>query len=464
MKRFWDLVSGSYKIEPDSLYKFLHEKGFNTFKPNNGDPILVRNWKSRITQVTHKFIRKYCLEYIQETYEFSAEEDKTQVVNEFVRSGSLFSKDNLLLLHETQIEEIRDAVDTSYLFFQDCILKVTSESVVKMPYDGLTGQVWETDIISFDMTIDIPDILEPGGEFFEFFEDITGHHLDEVEAQNRDSLTTIIGYLLHRYKTRANARAVVLMDPYVDGNPNGGTGKGLFAHAMGLVRTIAYQDGKFYRSNDKFSLSNVEYGTRVITFDDIPKDFDFEKIFPLISEHAVVERKYENKIIIPFEESPKVLITTNYTIEGKGSSNRRRKIEFILSDEYDDEWTPEDRFGHLLFLEWDQDEWNKFYLFMAYCLQMYLTVGIVHPKFNVEDRTLKMIASQEFIQYVNAEVELGHKYSKKEVFEDFITKFPDHKTIEQNSFTRWLKLFADAYSMTMTESHSGGDNFFELTI
>lgn len=462
MKRFWSVQLGSYKIEPDSLFKFLHEKGFHTFKPNNGEPILVRIWKNRVTQVTHKFIRKYCLEYIHDTYEFSADEDKTQVVNEFVRSGSLFSKDNLLLLHETDMDEIRDTDDTSFLFFQSCILKVTAESVVKVPYEGLTGQVWETDIIQFDFTADIPDKIELEGEFYEFFEDITGHDIDEVEAQNRDSLVTLIGYLLHRYKDPANAKAIVLMDAYVDGCPQGGTGKGIFAHAIGIVRSTAYQDGKFYRSNDKFSLSNVKYGTRVITFDDVPKNFDFEMIFPLITEHAVVERKYENKVTIPFKDSPKVLINTNYTVEGKGSSHRRRKIEFILSDEYNDDWTPEDRFGHLLFWEWDQTEWDRFYLFMTYCIQMYLLEGIVQPKFNVAERALKINASSEFIGYVQSDIVTGQKYNKKEVFEKFLSDFPDHKKIEQNTFTRWLKLYAEAYSMTITESHSDSDSFFEF--
>jgi hypothetical protein len=41
--------------------------------------------------------------------------------------------------------------------------------------------------------------------------------------------------------------------------------------------------------------SNLAYGTRLMIIDDVPKNFDFEKIFPLITEKAVVERKYENK-------------------------------------------------------------------------------------------------------------------------------------------------------------------------
>ena len=89
--------------------------------------------------------------------------------------------------------------------------------------------------------------------------------------------------------------------------------------------------------------------------------------------------------------------------------------------------------------------------------------GIVDPKFNVAERRLKQTATEEFIQYINTEIDLGEKYKKKEVFETFVTKFPNHPTIEQNTFTRWLKLFADAYGMKVTESHSGEDNYFELT-
>jgi hypothetical protein len=461
MKRFWSLQSGAYKIEPDNLYRFLHDKGFFTFKPNNGDPILVRVKKNRVTQVNKKLVRKYCWDYISETYEFSADEDQTQVKNEFVKSTSLFNNDNLYLLQEFQINEIRDTADTSYLFFQNVILEVQAEVIKVKQYDQVEGHVWEVDIIPMELNIEIPDELSPEGVYYEFFKDITVHNNKQVEDQNRDSMVTIIGYLLQRYKNPANTKAVVLMDSYKDGNPQGGTGKGLFTKGLENVRSTVFQDGKFYKSSDKFTFSNVKYGTRILTFDDVPKDFDFEKIFPLITEHAVVERKYENKIIIPFEDSPKVLITTNYTVEGKGSSHRRRKVEFILSDTYDDEFTPEDKFGHLLFVAWDQQEWEKFYLFMAHCLQMYLLEGIVPPIFNVAERALKINASSDFIWYMDEIIETGKKYNKKVVFENFISVFPDQK-IEQNTFTRWIKLYAEAYTMTVTESHSDADSFFEL--
>ena len=55
---------------------------------------------------------------------------------------------------------------------------------------------------------------------------------------------------------------------------------------------------------------------------------------------------------------------------------------------------------------------------MAYCIQMFLMEGIVDPKFNVAERRLKQTATEEFIQYINTEIDLGEKYKKKEVTPD----------------------------------------------
>jgi hypothetical protein len=313
------------------------------------------------------------------------------------------------------------------------------------------------------LNVEIPGFIDPSGEFYEFIKDICENQNESTECQNLNSIITIIGYLLHRYKDPAHAKAIIFMDSYKDGNANGGTGKGIVTKAFEQIRKTAYQDGKFSSFNDRFLLSNVEYGTRVLVFDDVPKNFDFEKIFPLITEKAVIERKYENKFTIPFEESPKVLITTNYTVEGAGESHKRRKVEFIFSDKYNADYTPEDRFSHLLFLEWDKNEWERFYLFMTHCLHVYLFMGLELPKFNVGERQLKMEASTEFMQYVNNYIEPGVKYNKKEVYDDFYTKFPGHYKIEMTTFRNWLKLFVDAYGFGFFESHSGNDNYFELT-
>ena len=284
-----------------------------------------------------------------------------------------------------------------------------------------------------------------------------------MNARSLESLKTIIGYLVHRHKDPANAKAVILMDTYKDGSPNGGTGKGLLTKGIGRVRESAFQDGKYFSSSDKFVFSLINYGTRLLVLDDVPKNFEFEKIFPLITEKAVVERKYENKFAIPFEESPKIVITTNYTVEGTSGSHKRRKVEFILSETFNTDYSPEDKFGHLLYIEWDDKEWLKFYLFIAFCIQEFLKKGIIEPMFNVAVRKFKLEASPEFIEYMDTDSPLGVKANKKTVYDDFYSKYPGHYKIEMTTFRHWLKYFADAYGFEFIESHSGNDNFFELS-
>lgn len=117
-----------------------------------------------------------------------------------------------------------------------------------------------------------------------------------------------------------------------------------------------------------------------------------------------------------------------------------------------------------MYLDWSNDEWEKFYLFAMDCIETFLHFGLEEPLFNVGERTLKLNASPSFIDFISKSIRVGSRYNKKKVFEFFLTKFPKHPSIEQNTFTRWLKLYANAYGMELSETHSGDDNFFELTI
>lgn len=469
MNKFWTSASGTNKIDPESLHIFLGERGFKTYKPAGvRTTILVKVENNRIKQVATEDIRKFCWEYIDSEYQFSDPDERRQIKSEFQRSSSLFSKNNLQLLRAVDLKECRDTKEKGYLFFNDCIVEVTASGFSIKNYDEIDGVVFESDICNFNYKAcpvtpkDGKVQIAPIGEFYEFIKDLCQNKRPEIYTKSLESMGTILGYLIHRYKDPANAKAVIFMDTYKDGAPNGGTGKGILTRALGKVREYAHQDGKFFTSSDKFVFSNLAYGTRLMIIDDVPKNFDFEKIFPLITEKAVVERKYENKFVIPFEDSPKVIITTNYTVDGSGSSYRRRKVEFILAETYSDDYTPEDKFGHLLFIEWNQDDWGRFYTFMIYCLQQFLKKGILNPGFNVAIRKLKMEATSQFIDFAQ-NIDLRTKLNKKTVYDQFYAKFPDHHTVEMTTFRNWLKLVADAFGLKFTESHSGNESFFEFS-
>lgn len=470
MNKFWNSSSGTYKIDPESLHIFLSERGYRTYKPVSVKTLfLVKIENNRVKEVSPDEVRALCWEYIDDEYQFTDPDERRQVKDVFQRSRSLFHRQNLSLLKRIDLKECKDTKDMSYLFFNDSVLEITADSILMKDYSEIEGLVFETDICDFNFKSVLKpgkntfDGIQPGGEFFEFLKDLCKNQNKSVNEKSIASLVTIIGYLIHRYKDPAKAKAVIFMDTYKDGSPNGGTGKGLLTKGIGYVRESAFQDGKYYSTSDKFAFSHVTYGTRIMVIDDVPENFDFEKIFPLITEKAVVERKYENKFIIPFDESPKVLITTNYTVEGTSSSHKRRKVEFILSETYKADYSPEDKFGHLLYVEWDYKEWLNFYLFMVYCVQEFLKKGIVEPSFNVRERKLKMDTTPQFIEFIHANVDVSVKTNKKDLYEAFYAKYPDHYKIELTTFRKWLKLFADAYGFVFIESHSGNDNFFEFS-
>ncbi|MBW6501244.1 MAG: hypothetical protein K0B05_07610 [Bacteroidales bacterium] len=467
--KFWTNTSGSYKIDTESLLKFLNNRGYYVYWPYGAKTIILIKIDNKIVkEVTAKEIRRFCWDYIENEYHFSDPDERKQVKAEFYKSQYPVSKNNLELLPVLDLAECKDTKDKSYLFFNDCALEVTKDSIQMKNYADIEGIVFQSDICNINIrslfTRDQVRIesIKPEGEFHEFIKDLCRNDLKNVNSNSYESLVTIIGYLIHRYKDPGNTFAVIFMDTYKDGTPNGGTGKGVLTKGLAKVRKTAFQNGKCFRSSDKFALSNVQYGTRLLRIDDVPRDFDFEKIFPLITEDAVIERKHENKFVIPFEISPKVMITTNFVVEGKGDSHNRRKIEFILSKVFHPEYTPENKFGHLLYDEWDETEWLKFYMVIAYGIQEYLKKGIVKPKFNVAERKLKMEATPEFIEFVNNSVNPGEKMSKNRLYETFYEMYPNHHKIELTTFRHWLKYFADAYGYKFYEKHSGNDNKFEF--
>lgn len=463
MSKFWISGSGSIKFDPEALHEFLKENGFGVLKNGDLDGAIFIKVEGRIVKlVTNKEIRDFCWRYLCETYSFEDPEERKQVKNAFYREKSLFTYDNLILMPLMEINEIQDTAYVSYLFFRNCILKI-SESIEKLKYEEVSGHVFEKDIINFDIESD--NVEKETGEFNDFLRDVCSHENKRMASFNYISLTSMIGYLLHRYKDPSNTKAVVLMDPYRGEGANGGSGKSLLTKLFEKVRPTTYEDGKSFNARDKFSLAQVDYNTRLLVIDDIPDNFDFNRLFPLITERAVVERKYQNRYAIPFSRSPKIVITTNYTLEGADESSKRRKVEFIFADLYKTSYTPEMKYGHLLFIDWDKKEWENFYLLMANFLWLYLMEGkIIMPKINVHERALKIHANPKFINFTSTNIKPGVKYNKKDVYEQFYNQNPGVAKIELTTFRKYLKLFADAYSYKFNESHSGNDNFFEYSL
>ena len=62
----------------------------------------------------------------------------------------------------------------------------------------------------------------------------------------------------------------------------------------------------------------------IVVLSDTRKEFDLESIYNLFTDGFTLEDNGVAKLVIPEERAPKMIITTNYTIDATARSDRRR--------------------------------------------------------------------------------------------------------------------------------------------
>jgi phage/plasmid-associated DNA primase len=195
----------------------------------------------------------------------------------------------------------------------------------------------------------------------------------------------------------------------------------------------------------------VSADTQILTFDDVRKRFDFERLFSIVTEGITLEKKNKDAIKIPFHKSPKIVITTNYAIKGSGNSFARRKWELEFKKYYSKDFTPYHEFGRMLFDDWDEDEWCRFDNYMIECLQLYLSNGLIESEsVNLKERKFHAETCKEFADWCADEkggkIVFGKPLHANELYEYFTTDYPDFAarskyTISRRLFTQWLRAF-----------------------
>lgn len=224
-------------------------------------------------------------------------------------------------------------------------------------------------------------------------------------------------------------------------------------------------DGKNFSFDKSFPYQLVSADTQVIVFDDVKKDFEFQNLFSVITEGITLEKKNKDAIKIPRERSPKVAITTNYSIRGAGNSNERRKWELELSQYYKRNFTPEDEFKHSLYDDWDINEWSKFYCYMISCLQLYLKNGLMEGSFsNIDVRKFISSTHMDFKEWaLDGNLPTNVRIKKSEKYDQFISEYPDYKKwLKQKTFTIWIDFYAKYMNLSTTSGKTNGDRWIMI--
>jgi Leucine-rich repeat (LRR) protein len=333
------------------------------------------------------------------------------------KNTQYFKRDYLSMMDTVPVEPKRDTRTESFLYYKNKAVRTTKDGIELLDYENIDDLIWKNQVIDRDIVIND----KSDGEFKTFLWRLSGENKDRYFT-----LKSVIGYLMHSYQNPSKPKAIIFNDEMIsDDIPNGGSGKGLIHKAIGHIKNVCIEDGKKFDPRGQFAYQKVNKDTQIFLMDDVPKTFNFESLFSIVTEGMTVEKKGKDAFQIPFTESPKVSITTNYTVKGEGASHYRRIFEVEIANHYNDNYSPEDEFKHQFFSEWSIEEWAEFDNFMIRCIQYFLKNGLVESnKINLDFRKFKQKMGVEFIEFMESQTFDGSPIKRKDFRDRFNKEYP----------------------------------------
>lgn len=433
LPKFWTISEkGAVSLLHYEFKEFLEDNGYYKYSPEGTKSyIFVKVTNNLIDDTSEEEIKDFVLNYVKDNAEIN-------VYNFFAEKTKYFKEEFLNMLDPVDVYFVSDTKTSAYLYYRNCAVRVTKDSIDTVDYIDLGGYVWKKQVIQRDFKPFEVDYCD----YKQFVFNVSGG-----EDARALTLESTIGYMLHGFKNLGYCPAVIINDEVITDSPEGGTGKGIFVSAIGKMKNLVVLDGKSFSFEKSFPYQLVSTDTQVLTFDDVRKKFDFERLFSIVTEGITVEKKNRDAIKIPFESSPKIAITTNYAIKGKGNSFERRKWEVEFAAYYSKSFTPEDEFGRLLFSDWDEDEWLRFDNYMISCLQLYLDKGFLSSDFtNLPKRRLIAETCEEFVEWSTDRqnenmFRIDEKIYGQDLHDSFVSDNSDFQKLSNRLFYKWVNAY-----------------------
>ena len=439
------------KIKIDALkYKyFLERNGFKKHFIAGGEkPSFVFIQSNKVEETSVERIKDFVLDYLLSN-------NHQDVWVRCVNYQNLFSDNYLNMLESIELSMLKDTKEKSFIAFKNGILEVTAEALNLIDYIDVDGYIWRSQIIDRDFTIS----NKIDNQYKTFISNISNSEPLPMECT--------LGYLLHGYKNKMNNKAIILNDEIISDNPEGGTGKGLLIQGLKQIRKVSILDGKSFDDKKSFPYQTVSAETQLLVFDDVRKNFDFENKFSLVTEGMTLERKNKDAIKLSVEDSPKVVISTNYAIKGEGNSHDRRRHELEIAQYYSKNRTPYLEFNCQLFDDWDLEQFKRFDNYMATCIQSYFKIGlIVQNAKNLKKRKLIAESSMEFYEWVsdNENFQLNKRNDKSEVFAKFTNEYKDfQKWLTRKKFNIWIQKYSSYINARFEQGNTQGQRWVMIT-
>lgn len=482
--------NGAYEIAHSQTFQFLRLNGIGKIEDNN----LKEGY--RFIHVDGNIVREVDeVKIVGKLLDFIKKRRlPIRLQDLFIKSASLNSK-QLSNLPYIKLDFNTTGSDFQYFFFRNNVIKVLPNKIETHRHGDGDIYAWEEKVYDFPFKeldpifkikrdrndeLDI-DILNKDVMFLNFLIntsrmhwkkeledsfskdqqeeaaayrakhqfDIAGPNLapEAIQEQKLHLINKIyaLGYLFHENKVMNRALAIFAMDNKIEseeGQSNGGSGKSLCfgQQKRFLNRFYAPCRNRKAVEDNQFVYDGVTEKTDYILFDDAHKYFSIDFFFSEITDGMRVNPKHGKPFEIPFVDSPKFVVTSNFAPTLDRSAQRRILLT-VFSDYYhsaledDDEYTSaysvaDDFDGKQMFTDWDDAEYNRYMNFIIQCVQFYLRhPDPVHPPMgNVTKRKLLHEMGDKFYTWAKDFFYKENPGDSHEYLDTIISKKDLHET------------------------------------
>jgi len=501
-EKFWkeweDEKTNKTKYSFHNIYvvNFFQNRGIGNYMPHPYTYQLIHiDDKKMIKKVDDRYVHNYIIDFC-----LSLERNDAIDIAQYIK-GSItkhFSVAQLKLLSILDVK-LKPTVHNRQLFIlKDGVVDITQDKIEQRK--KFSHHYFESDVIHHEYkklgplfhaeqkedgwNLEITD-LGKECEFLQFLFNTSCTYwrdtrVDELDAENtervyyqnaidylpkakeEDQQTTkayfitkmlATGYLLHDYDDLSLTKAVICND-LKEGSrkeSNGGTGKSIFATMFEHVVKFFFIDaGKRDLMNgngSRFLFEGVDKETKIVCFDDIKDDFDFQTLFAKLTYGLKAEGKQMSGAQVGRK---KYIITLNGQIKKNDASAERRKYNLGFTDFYNKERTPHQYFGHNLFQDWDKNQWNLWLNFIMQSSQLYLKYKLSYeiPRAHLDRRLKRLELGDNFLDWMDVKFMEGpfinHEVCKTTLLNGFIKEYPsDRKYYNARIIKKKIMIYAE---------------------
>ena len=302
--------------------------------------------------------------------------------------------------------------------------------------------------------------------------DIAGPRLGRFEQEEQKAILMnkiyVLGYLLHSFKRPSDGYITWFMENKLtdENESSGGSGKSFVIDY--LIKPLINKeqvDGSTEDGNPrgKHFGSTVTPMTSTFVIADAYKGYPIRPLFEKSAGDWVARMLYQNPVTIPFAQSPKIVVTSNFPPKTTEGSTSRRLLYCLFGDyyhagtnEYNEERKIKDDFGYNICVENDNNYtetyWNEDFNFLMDCVNFYLKAKnngstIQPPMGRINERIALQVAGDDFILWAEEKFAANSDYLNKYLIRrELLQEYnkTTTKPIDQRKFTEKLRYFCQS--------------------